>query len=189
MTGIMVKWESQMCRCSAYSDGDGQLVLQPCDEEHEPLCAKVGAVEVEQKKREITKSVNRGLPRSFVHIIERYSRGDPTFHRPPQVTMNPIALDAEMAFFLIESHGVVITSCANPERLATLLAGKASQGLSEKMWLEDWAKDRLFLPEEYVVGGDLDLCAAEAMFRPLHPELLWACGWDENFSSETVVAD
>lgn len=176
-----------MCNCSASTLLDGDMTFVSCDDEHMPWCERVGKDSLLNKRRDVLKLIGRGIPKGFEHIIERYD-GDGTFHRPSLVVADSDATTPELALYLIESLGIAITSCTDPERLATLLAGKASQGLDEKMWLEDWWFEyqdlkmrRLILPEEYVVAGRLDMKAAEAMFRPLQPELLWLMGWDENY--------
>lgn len=190
MQGVETVWKSKMCACCGFIRlADSFVSLVPCDSEHAIWCWHVGLEELPKKLRELKKAIDRGVSSTFDHIVERYSKSDPTFHRPKPVAFSDDAPTPELALYLIESMGAVITACTNPRRLATLLAGKASQGLSEKMWLKDWwgsGSDplayRTVLPEEYVVSGDLDVKAAEAMFRPLIGELLWLVGWDENFT-------
>jgi hypothetical protein len=131
--------------------------------------------------------MRRGVPRSFEHMIERYRSGD-TFHRPVEVPYHESAPSAEMGIYIKESAGIDLVACSDPRLYANMLSGKASLGLTEKMWQEDYFNRdpalaggwRLFQPEEFVVDGLIGLQAAEGMFeRPMNTELLWAAGWDE----------
>ena len=85
----------------------------------------------------------------------------------------------------MESIGVGLESCSDPVKYADYLSGKASQGLTEKMWLSDYRDGvdgfRLFFPEEFVISGDIDMKAAEALFgRKMNPTLLWAAARQED---------
>jgi hypothetical protein len=137
----------------------------------------VGLQEIAKLKLQAEKAIRRGIPDSFVHIIERYGMGDCSFHRPKEVWRDSEALSPEMGLFLSESLGLELEQCSDPSRYADYLAGKASQGLSEKMWVEDWESPELhglFLPEEFFIGGNIDRKACERLFgRALDPDLMW----------------
>lgn len=188
MIGIEVsQWKSSMCTCSATMDSGGNIDFSSCDDEHLPWCQMIGRENLTSKLKDLEKMVRRGVPNSFLHIIERFGKSESTFHKPQLVKYDSAGPSPELALFLMESIGCSISACTNPEKLATLLSGKAIQGLSEKMWIEDWWGEfqdplahRLFLPEEFVASGALDIKAAEAMFRPLNAELLWLSGRDDD---------
>lgn len=204
MESYAVIWTSSFCPCRAEQQGDDiqhaeedEVRILPCDEEHSPWSECIGRKELErlverernnrkERVRNIEKAMCRGVPASFFHIIERYLNAASDFHREPEVKYNENAPSADLGLYLHESLGVRLSECSNPKCYADLLAGKAVLGLSEKMWLEDYfgaEREKLgvpFFPEELVVGGSIDLKAAEKMFhREMQPELLWVCGWEE----------
>jgi len=186
--GPLLTWQSFCCSCSASQVmGSDRVIDNLCSTEHLPWTEIISQQGLTEKRRAVEKAFRREIPQSFVHLFERYSKGDCTFHRPREVALDPNAVSAEFGLYVSESLGIVLSSCSNPTRYADYLSGKASYGLTEKMWKNDFENRidgaRLFLPEEFVVSGDIDLKAAEAMFgREMRPELLWLAGWDENMA-------
>ena len=148
-----------------------------CSDEHLPWTEIIASQVLKEKENSIQKAFRSGIPKSFNRLFERYTKGDCSFHRPPEVTFDKNAVSAEFGLYILESLGVELYSCSDPVKYADYLSGKAGQGLSEKMWIEDY-RNRvdgflLFLPEEFVVSGDIDLKAAAAMFgRKMNDDLL-----------------
>lgn len=176
LLGVIFQWNSSVCSCQA-NYIDGKQLYQPCDNEHLIWLQKVSAVELLKQVREAEKLVRRGIPNSFVHLFERYSKSNSTFHRPKEVIKDPKALSAEMGLYLLESLGLELASCTDPNKYALYQAGKATQGLNEKMWVADWENPEthsLFRPEEFFLSGDIDKVTCEKLFdRILDSSLLW----------------
>ena len=140
-TPYKFNWDSSICGCSV-TFFDGKREYRACETEHEPWLLIVGSQEIRRKLADIEKAIRRGIPSSFRFSLKRYGEIGTSFHRPKDVELSDTAPTAEMGFFLSESMGVGLTACANPTRYSDYLANKASRGLTEKMWLEDWNDGR-----------------------------------------------
>jgi hypothetical protein len=152
---------SSACGCCAYRHPKtGRTVWIACEAEHESWLLIVGSQELRKKEAEVRRLVERGVPRSFEFTLKRYDKIGATFHRRKEVPRGPMS--PEMCFFLSESLGIEMQSCSHPARLADYLANKATRGLTEKMWLEDWEKGDYLFPAELVADPELCLPLEEA---------------------------
>lgn len=159
MTPYIFKWKSSLCACTA-GFFEGKKIVRPCDEEHRPWCEIVGSKELDSKLLLIQRSK---IPPSFRFTLARYGAPGNTFHRPSLVKYEATAPKADVGFFLWESLGVGLTASSEPERYADYLSNKASRGLTEKMWIEDWGTGAsLLFPTELVADPSLCLPREEA---------------------------
>lgn len=158
MTPFLFDWCSTFCRCHA-KFCDGVQSFHPCDDEHKPWCEIVGARELDRK---LSAVLGAKISKSFRFTLARHGARGVTFHRPALVRFDAEAPDADMGFFLSESMGVDLTACSDPERYADYLANKATRGLTEKMWLEDWRSGGTLFPAELVADPSSHLPREEA---------------------------
>ena len=83
--GPVFEWKTELCNCRAQQVMGGDTIITPCSEEHLPWAEKICASSFIEKSSCVEKAYRRGIPQSFCHIFERYTKGGCSFHRPKKL--------------------------------------------------------------------------------------------------------